>query len=90
MAKDIGLDEWLAELARLEQQTPGGDGFSTMEVAKAKGCNEDTARNLIRRGIDAGVIELTTIRRQSMNGAFSKRTGYRLVKAKRTSRNGKP
>ena len=51
---NITMNEWLAELAKLESEQP--DGFTADELALSQHWSIELARKKIRGGIDAGVI----------------------------------
>ena len=55
MADKITMDEWLAELQRVDEKT-GGDGFTARDLARAKGRSMNWAQSRIRRGVEAGVL----------------------------------
>lgn len=54
MADPIRVDEWMAELQRLEDRKP--DGFTSAELAQAMGCSIKTALLRLNRLAAAGSV----------------------------------
>lgn len=73
------MTEWLDELNRLNKEQPRG--FSTRELATAKGCGIERARDIIKRGMADGIIRLAGRRETlDMAGRSNHVPVYSLVK----------
>lgn len=85
MAADIQLDEWLAEIDRLQRGTPGSKGQSVADMAAATGKAPEKIRQYIKAGIAKGQIAADFEFRPSISGRPAKVPVYRRVKAKGNS-----
>ena len=83
MQKEITVDEWRAELDRLEREQPNQDGFTTAELAAALGKSINGTRQMLKKLILSGAIETVTVtRRNVLNGVNRPVPGFRRKKSK--------
>jgi len=77
MNAKITADEWLAELDRINALTTP-DGFTTAELSDELGVSTKLAREKLRQGIGAGVIECVgRVPRNRIDGQRSLVPAYR-------------
>lgn len=83
MQQTISVNEWLAELEKLEKDHASSDGFTTGELAESFKCGEAKTRIIIRKLILIGVVLPVKVRRTSiLNGVVRFVPGFKLKKKK--------
>jgi len=92
MPSGMTVDELLAEVDRIELASSGKDGVTTREVAEALGSSLATARDKIRKLLEAGQMERSPKKRDMM-GIDGRRVAcvaqFRLVKKSKAKRRKK-
>ena len=75
----IAVDEWIAELERLQEQPEYGDGLTCPEIAAQTGRSLDKVRLLVRRGLQAGTVERVPVIRETIVGHTRPFIGFRTT-----------
>jgi hypothetical protein len=85
--ESIGVDEWLTELTRLEQDQKskdGAEGFSVEDLAKHRGVGHRAAAYLIHEWCVQNLVEYAGRRRTiNVTGCVSNIPVYRLKRGKK-------
>jgi hypothetical protein len=76
LADSINLDEWLAELTRL-QESPS-DAWTVQEMAAQTGKSVKSVRDKLRLGIAAGTVQITRKHTTTLDGRSSLVPAYRI------------
>lgn len=77
MTARITEEEWLQELSRLSEQEDSTDGLLTSEIADKLGVGIEKARALVRRALDAGILERVRLARTGLDGITRHWVGFR-------------
>jgi len=56
------------------------EGFCIGDVAEMLGCSYNTARQVVKEGLESGLLETHKFKRRMLNGIFRDSYGYRLAK----------
>lgn len=79
MRSDLGItrEEWLEELAQIELDQAMG-AKTTAEWASDAGRGVQWMRAHLRRGLEAGIVELVYVQRERISGHTARVPAYRL------------
>ena len=78
------MDEWLTELSRLSAKSQDIEGFSRLDVQRAKSCSPSRASVLIQSAVASGRLEFAgTVMRPSVCGSARATPLYRTVKKRK-------
>lgn len=78
MSEIITLEQWIAELAKIDNAP--GEGITTYEIHQATGISQETIRKRLRPGIDAGLIRVTRKRGIDISGKSTLIPSYVFIK----------
>lgn len=77
---DITHEEWLAELAKIGEMGPQGDGLTTNEICERQGIHRTTATKLLRQAAKLGKLIVTRKRVPCLDGVRRLSPAYKWKK----------
>ena len=82
--KEIGLDEWLAELNRLQvAESPGG--VTVRELCDASGLGPNAVRKRLHRAVAGGRVRVVRVRRPDLCGRIQAVPAYQFLAKEATT-----
>jgi len=79
----ITMEEWQAELDRLEQtaRESDGDGLTSREIRELRGWSEDKTMQMVRAGVKSGRLIVGRAQRQNVVGVWRPEPVYVFKRA---------